>query len=170
MRFQKILFCISRQFKCKSVLFDPSISGATTPSQNGPGSNDNEEVLCIPQSSSISEASHYHNMTLFRGISLLCRDAVRVFCSPSRMVSTHLNLRLSNHTQSELIQKVTAFWIPRCYQLQLVLSTFWIALFTCIYALQTSTYHNIENIAHPSTLWEHLLDRCIGCFSGWYRS
>ena len=38
----------------KLVLFDPligSISGATTPSQSGPGSDGNERVLRIPQSS-----------------------------------------------------------------------------------------------------------------------
>ena len=38
------------------VLFNPKIrplSGATTPGQSGPGSDGNEGVLCIPQSSSI---------------------------------------------------------------------------------------------------------------------
>ena len=34
---------------------DKTLSGATTPGQSGPGSN--EWVLCIPQSSSITEAS-----------------------------------------------------------------------------------------------------------------
>ena len=29
-----------------------TLSGATTPSQSGPGSDGNEEVLCIPQNSS----------------------------------------------------------------------------------------------------------------------
>ena len=40
------------------VLFNPQIgplSGATTPGQSGPGSNGNEGVLHIPQSSSITE-------------------------------------------------------------------------------------------------------------------
>ena len=32
-------------------------SGATTPGQNGPGSDGNKGVLCIPQSSSIAEVS-----------------------------------------------------------------------------------------------------------------
>ena len=36
---------------------DKTLSGATTPSQSGPGSNGNKGVLCIPQSSSITEAS-----------------------------------------------------------------------------------------------------------------
>ena len=36
---------------------DRTLSGATTPGQIGPGSNGNEGVLCIPQSSSITAAS-----------------------------------------------------------------------------------------------------------------
>ena len=36
---------------------DRTLSGATTPGQSGPESNNNEGVLCIPQSSSITEAS-----------------------------------------------------------------------------------------------------------------
>ena len=36
---------------------DRILSGATTPGQSGPGSNDNERVLHIHQSSSITEAS-----------------------------------------------------------------------------------------------------------------
>ena len=35
---------------------DRTLSGATTPGQSGPGSNGNEEVLRIPQSSSITGA------------------------------------------------------------------------------------------------------------------
>ena len=56
------------QFKCIKtvnpnhclVLFKPwigSLSGATTPSQSGPGSDGNEGVLRIPQSSSIAGTS-----------------------------------------------------------------------------------------------------------------
>ena len=36
---------------------DKTPSGATTPAQRGPGSNGNEGVLCIPQSSSITGTS-----------------------------------------------------------------------------------------------------------------
>ena len=42
------------------VLFNPQIgplSGATTPGQSGPGSDGNEGVLCIPQSSSTAGTS-----------------------------------------------------------------------------------------------------------------
>ena len=33
---------------------DRTLSGATTPGQNGPGSDGNEGVLCIPQNPSIT--------------------------------------------------------------------------------------------------------------------
>ena len=46
---------MSTQFKCQTVLF--FLSSATTPGQSGPCSDGNEGVLCIPQSSSITEAS-----------------------------------------------------------------------------------------------------------------
>ena len=36
---------------------DRTLPGATTPGESVPGSNDNEKVLCIPQSSSITGAS-----------------------------------------------------------------------------------------------------------------
>ena len=39
---------------------DRTLSGATIPSQSGPGSNGNEGVLCIPQSSSITETSVFY--------------------------------------------------------------------------------------------------------------
>ena len=38
-------------------LIDRTLSGATTPSQSGPESDGNKTVLCIPQSSCITEAS-----------------------------------------------------------------------------------------------------------------
>ena len=37
---------------------DRTLPCATTPGQTGPGSDGNEGSLCIPQSSSITEASH----------------------------------------------------------------------------------------------------------------
>ena len=44
--------------------------GATTPGQSGPGSNGNEVVLCIPQSSSIIVASSSDGLVLYPGHSL----------------------------------------------------------------------------------------------------
>ena len=69
---------------------DRTLSGATTPGQSGPGSDGNEGVLSIPQSSSITEALpsdclvSYPGHYLGAGVLPLCRDAIGVFCSTSR--------------------------------------------------------------------------------------
>ena len=63
------------------VLFSPYIgplSGATSLAQSGPGSDGNEGVLRIPQSSSITGTS-------LEGVLPLCREAVGVFYSRSRL-------------------------------------------------------------------------------------
>ena len=55
------------------VLFNPEIgplSGATTPGQSGPGSNGNEWVLRIPQSSSIAGTSPSDCLMSYPGHSL----------------------------------------------------------------------------------------------------
>ena len=49
---------------------DRNLSGATTPRQSSPGGDGNEEVLCIPQSSSITEASSSDCLELYPGQSL----------------------------------------------------------------------------------------------------
>ena len=67
---------------------DRTLLGATTLGQSELGSNSNEEVLHIPQSSSITEASPSDCLVLYPGHSLgggvlpLCRDAVSAFYSP----------------------------------------------------------------------------------------
>ena len=53
---QTIQFSISMQISSIQPI-DRALSGATIPGQYGPGSNGNEGVLRIPQSSSIIEAS-----------------------------------------------------------------------------------------------------------------
>ena len=57
--FQTIQFRISHLFTLSLNVkrFYSTLSGATTPSQSGPGSNSNEEVLRIPQNSSITAGS-----------------------------------------------------------------------------------------------------------------
>ena len=47
--FQTILFSVSTYLKCQT--------GSTYPRQSGPASNGNERILCISQSSSITEVS-----------------------------------------------------------------------------------------------------------------
>ena len=86
---QTIPFSISMPL----VLFNPLIrplSSATTPGQSGPGRNGNEEVLRISQSSNIAGTSPSDCLISYPGYSLvgvlpLCREAVGVFYSPSRL-------------------------------------------------------------------------------------
>ena len=67
---------------------DETQKGSTFPSQRGPGSNSNEGVRCILQSSSTTEASpsvclvSYPRHTL-QVVLPLCRDAVGVFYNRS---------------------------------------------------------------------------------------
>ena len=46
-------------------LIDKTLSGATTPGWSGAGSDGNKEVLHIPQSSSITEASQSDYLMLY---------------------------------------------------------------------------------------------------------
>ena len=46
---------------------DRTLSGPTTTVQSGPGSDSNEGVLCIPQSSSITETSPLDCLGLYPG-------------------------------------------------------------------------------------------------------
>ena len=66
------------------------------PGQSGPGSNGNEGVLCIPQTSSIAGTSPSDCLVSYPGHSLegvlpLCREAVSVFYSPSRLGNSLLS-------------------------------------------------------------------------------
>ena len=87
------------------------LSGATTPVQIGPGSDDNEGVLRITQSSSIAGTSPSDCLVSYLGHSLvgvllLCREAVGVFYSPppadwaiiySLNAHTHRNTKNTKH-------------------------------------------------------------------------
>ena len=71
---------------------DRALSGATTPGQSGPGSNGNEGVLRIPQSSSIAGTSPSDCLVSYQDghrvggeFLLLYREAVGVFYSPSKL-------------------------------------------------------------------------------------
>ena len=73
---------------------DRTLSGATIPGQSEPGSNGNEEVLHIPQSSSItgtltSDFLVSDIRTLIGGVLPLCKDAVVVFYNPSQLGNLH---------------------------------------------------------------------------------
>ena len=64
-------------------LIDRTLSGATTPGQSGPGSDGNEGVLHIPQSSSITEASPSDCLVSYTGHSF------GVFYSSAEMQSVY---------------------------------------------------------------------------------
>ena len=69
---------------------DRTLSGALTQGQSEAGSNANERVLHVPQSfkTGISPSDwlmSYPGYLLERGVLLLCRNVVGVFCSPSRL-------------------------------------------------------------------------------------
>ena len=91
---------MSKQIYFKQFIFtqfssfwpiDRILSGVTTPGQSGPGSDSNERVLRIPQSSSITGTSPSDCLVLYPGYSFgvgvlpLYREAVGVFYSPSRL-------------------------------------------------------------------------------------
>ena len=67
--FQAIQFSISTQFSSIWPI-DRTLSGATTPDQSGPGSDSNEEVLHISQTSNITGASPSDCLVSYPGHSL----------------------------------------------------------------------------------------------------
>ena len=84
-----------------------ALSDAITTDQSGPGSNGNEGVLRIPQSSSIAGTSpsdclvSYPGHSLGGGVLPLCREAIDVFYSPSRQgKKTKKNMYLHNASKS----------------------------------------------------------------------
>ena len=95
--FQVIQFSISTQFSSIWPI-DRTLSGATTPSQRGHGSNGNEGVLRIPQSSSTAGTSLSDCLVwlVVGGVLPLRRDAVGVFYSPSRQGNKWVRANLYN--------------------------------------------------------------------------
>ena len=91
-QFQAIQFSISMQFSCIWLRDSILSSSATTPSQSGPWSDGSEGVLRILQSSSITGISPPDCLVSFPGhllgVLLLCRGAVGVFYSSSRLGNT----------------------------------------------------------------------------------
>ena len=75
--FQAIQFIISTHFSCIRAI-DGTLSGATTAGQSGPGSDVNEGVVCILQSSHITGASPIDCLVSYPGHSL------RSLTSPQR--------------------------------------------------------------------------------------
>ena len=111
---------------------DRTLSGATTPDQSGPGSEGNEGVLRIPQSSSITGASASDGLVSYPGHllveSFLRRDTVGVFYSPSRL----------GHCLMELPFPLALFYLHHTGDsLSVVL---------CIYSLNSWKYYQIYSM------------------------
>ena len=80
---------MSKQFYLKKfsltlvrcLVLGRALSGATTPGQSGPGSDGNEVMLRIPQSSSITGTSPLdcHMQDTGCGVLLVCIGAIGVF-------------------------------------------------------------------------------------------
>ena len=99
--FQEIQLSISTQFTSIWHI-NRTLSGATTSGQSGPGSDGNEGVLCISQSSSIAGTSPWDCFEsypghLLWGVSPLFRDAVSVFYSLNwgRFLNCHMTHNVS---------------------------------------------------------------------------
>ena len=104
--FQVIQFNIRTQISSIGPI-DRTLLGATTLSQSGAGSNGNKGIVCIPQSSSITGTSpsdclvSYQDTRWGWGLTL-CREAVSVFYSPSRLVNWLIDRTLSGATTPSL--------------------------------------------------------------------
>ena len=80
---------------------DRTLSGVNIPDQNKPGSNGNEGILQIYQSSNITWASPSDGLVTYIGLSLvgvlpLCRDAVSIFYNSSQLGYSNLSTSLPN--------------------------------------------------------------------------
>ena len=104
---------------------DRILSITTISGQRGPGRNRNKGVFRIPQRFSISEAcpSNFlvsYPVHSFVGVLHLCRDAVCVFCCPSRL-GLHERARARTHTHTHRRAR------PRTW----IYSIYWIAQKRC---------------------------------------
>ena len=109
--------------------YDRTISGVTTPCQSGPVSDANEGVLCISQSSSITEATPSDCLVslprhFLGGVLPLCRDAVGVFYRPNRLGKQHLSshAKTSWNLQSQILKELRLVdwsgwirWLQLCW-------------------------------------------------------
>ena len=89
---------------------DMTLSGATTPSQSGPGSHSNKGVLCIPKSSSITGTSPSCCLVLYPGQTLgesyLTVEIQSVYsASPSRLDYIYIYIYIYIYTPHMAEQK-----------------------------------------------------------------
>ena len=91
--FQTIQLSISTLF-CSIRSIDKTLSGTTTPGQSGPGSNYNEGVLRIPQSSSVTGTSPSDCLVSYPGQSYPSVEIQSVFFTvlPADLTSSWRNV------------------------------------------------------------------------------
>ena len=173
--FQVIQLSISTQFS--SIWFiDRTLSGATTLGQSGPGSNGNEGVLRISQSSSITGTSPSDCLVSYTRHLLgveslpLYRNRVSVFYSPSQLgtletcchsnsngkPSAHAGVKNSNkYNEKKEKKKIMNCW-HNVYKLPLITIVCWLLLFSLseVHFLPIGDLHILS----------HQL--CLYCYSG----
>ena len=142
--FQTIQFSISMQFSSVWSI-DRTLSGATTTSQSGHGSDSNEQVLRILQSSSVTEASPSDCLVSYPGHSLvgglpLCREAVGVFYGSSQMGHVITEVVLSPLlclSQFSSRRSVSFLFSPDTDPIQIMKneSRLWIAMSLALYSV-----------------------------------
>ena len=129
---------------------DRSLHGATSPGQNWPGSDDNEEVLFIPQSASITQASPSGDLMsylLIWKVLPLYRDAVGVFFYSSRLGFLRIMVNVNSlwECQISFLSKLYLSNIQsKCYFA-------WLKILE-IYWCSTVTYDCYISVAQPSSV------------------
>ena len=124
-------------------IIDRTLSGATSVGQIGTGSDGNEGVLRILQSSCITETSPSACLVSFPGHSLgrvlpLCRDAVSVFCSHLPADGASLIFGLNRHGKIMSKSLNVLFFIHNSY--------FWLLL---IHHHSSSCHATSTDISDP---------------------
>ena len=98
-------------------LIDRTISGATTPSQSGLGSDVNEGVLCISQSFSITEALQSDYLVSYPGHSLgWFYSSTEIQSVYSEAPAEWANFYMFFYFRAFI--KYSFFWYYTCFQLQ----------------------------------------------------
>ena len=95
---------------------DRTLSGATTLGQDGPGSDGNEEILCIIQRSSITGASRFDGLVSYPGHSSYTSAEMHLvyFTTPANWAKYHCTNNLitsSSHAKNQFIITQVSFRI-----------------------------------------------------------
>ena len=126
-----------------------------------PGSNGNEGVLCIPQSSSTAGTSPSYclvSYTRWVGVLPLCREAVGVFYSPSR-------LGKAGHPECRLGRQEIVYSAIGHFARVLLLEEYWPRLLPLPSRAAAEQASCFASWIESSSSWKPLL-----CTAMWYQS